>query len=438
MMTLNEKWERELDSKKYPSINENARGEMALMLENTKAEEKLINERTESGDIAVFTPILVPLVRRTYPKLIANNIMGVQALKTPTAYLYALVYKYTNTSDASLNPSDKAQIVSVATAVAVNDVLSGDDSGAAGKVLYIENGGLTALVEITNGILFTEEDINTAANSIVATWTNEAQFHKILKDYTGPYPTSTAEALRTDMKEVGFDIQRTMAEAKSRKLKGKYTLEMLEDLKAMHGVDAEKEMMNLMSLELNWEIDRQAVDFVNGLSNAGADANINGYAGRWEIEKYRSLGIKIANDGRRVGQLVRRGSANAMLASPKVAVALEAIGSFQLAVTDAKIDAINSGVNPNVGVYDKRFTVTVDNFDFTQEYVNVIYKGESSKDAMAFLAPYSGASFIKTQDPENGQPAVILSTRYALVKNPLSPENYGVKSAVNFASTVLA
>ena len=138
MMTLNEKWEKELDSKKYPSINENARGEMALVLENTKAEEKLINERTESGDIAVFTPILVPLVRRTYPKLIANNIMGVQALKTPTAYLYALVYKYTNTSDASLNPSDKARIVSVATAVAVNDVLSGDTSGAAGKVLYIE------------------------------------------------------------------------------------------------------------------------------------------------------------------------------------------------------------------------------------------------------------------------------------------------------------
>lgn len=438
MMTLNEKWAKELNSSKFPAINEHARGEMALVLENTKTEEKLINERTESGDIAVFTPILVPLVRRVYPKLIANNIMGIQALKTPTAYLYALVYKYTNTSDASLNPSDKAQIVSVATPVAINDVLSGDVSGASGKVLYVENGGLTALVEITNGILFVEEAVNTAANSITATWTNEAQFHKILNDYTGPYATSVAEALRTDMKEVGFDIQRTMAEAKSRKLKGKYTLEMLEDLKAMHGVDAEKEMMNLMSLELNWEIDRQAVNYINGLSNAGADANIDGYAGRWEIEKYRSLGIKIANDGRRVGQLIRRGSANSMLASPKVAVALEAIGSFQLAVTDAKIDAINSGVNPNVGVYDKRFTVTVDNFNADSEYVNVLYKGDSSKDAMAFLAPYSGATFIKTQDPESGQPAVILSTRYALVSNPLSPENYGINSTVNFASTVLA
>ena len=221
---------------------------MALMLENTKAEEKLINERTESGDIAAFTPILVPLVRRVYPTLIANNIMGVQALKTPTAYLYALVYKYTSSSDNGIHPNAKAQILSLTSAVAVNDVLSGDDSGAAGKVLYVENNGLTALVEITNGILFIAEDINTGANAVAATWTNEAQFQKVLTDYTGPYATSVAEAKKTDMNEVGFDIQRTMAEAKSRKLKGKYTLEMLQDLQAMHGIDAEKEMMNLKTL----------------------------------------------------------------------------------------------------------------------------------------------------------------------------------------------
>jgi hypothetical protein len=413
-------------------------GEMALMLENTKAEEKAINERTESGDIAAFTPILVPLVRRVYPTLIANNIMGVQALKTPTAYLYALVYKYTSSSDSAIHPSAKAQIVTLTSAVAVNDILSGDDSGAAGKVLYVENGGLTALVEITNGILFVAEDINTGANAIAATWTNEAQFQKVLTDYTGPYATSVAEGKRTDMNEVGFDIQRTMADAKARKLKGKYTLEMLQDLQAMHGIDAEKEMMNLMSLELNWEIDRQAVNYVNDLANAGADANISTYSGRWEIEKYRSLGIKISNDARKIGQLIRRGSANAMLTSPKAAVALEAIGSFQLAVTDAKIDAVNSGVNPNIGVFDKRYKTIVDNFNYGDEYINLLYKGESTKDAMAFLAPYTGASFVKTVDPESGQPAVILSTRYAMVSNPLTPQNYAIKSAVNFASTVLA
>jgi hypothetical protein len=438
MISLNEKWEKELKSTKYPSINENAMGEMAMILENTKTEEKQLNERTESGDIAAFTPILVPLVRRVYPKLIANNILGVQALKTPTAYLYALVYKYTNTSDASISPSAKAQIVSLASATTVGAVLSGDVSGAAGTVKYIENGGKTALVEITNGTLFSAENVNTAANAITATWTNEAQFQKVLTDYTGPYATSVAEDLRTDMKEVGFDIQRTMAEAKSRKLKGKYTLEMFEDLKAMHGLDAAQEIMSLMGLELNWEIDRQAVNFVNTTVSAGADANISGYSGRWEIEKYRSLGIKIVDDARKVGQLIRRGSANAMLVSPKVAVALEAIGSFQLATTASTVDAVNAGVNPNVGTYDKRFTVTVDNFNSGAEYVNTLYKGESAKDALGFLAPYSGATFVKTVDPESGMPAVILSTRYALVANPLNPENYGIKSTVNFSSTVLA
>lgn len=438
MKSLNEKWEKELNSTKFPTINEHAMGEMALVLENTKAEEKLINERTESGDIAAFTPILVPLVRRVYPTLIANNIMGIQALKTPTAYIYALVYKYTNTSDNPISPSAKAQILSLASAVAVGDTLTGVTSGAAGAVVYIENGGLTALVEISNNKLFVIEDVNTGANSVEATWTNEAQFQKVLTDYTGPYATSVAEAKRTDMSEVGFDIQRTMVEAKSRKLKGKYTLEMLQDLQAMHGIDAEKEMMNLMSLELNWEIDRQCVNYINDLSNAGTDANINGYSGRWEIEKYRSLGIKISDDARRVGQLIRRGSANTMLISPKGAVALEAIGSFQLAVTDAKIDAVNSGVNPNIGVYDKRFKTIVDNFNSDEEYVNLLYKGDSTKDSMAFLAPYTGASFIKTQDPESGQPAVILSTRYGIAPNPLNSENYGVKSTLNFASTVLA
>jgi hypothetical protein len=436
--TLTEKWNKQLISENFPSLNESQNLTMAMIMDNTDREEvQRINERTEASDIAQFTPILIPLVRRVYPSLIANKLVGVQALKTPTAYLYALVYKYTGTSDNGINPADKAQIISVDTPVAIGDTLTGDVSTAAGEVIYVENGGLTALVKITNGILFQAESIDTGAAAVLATWTNEAQFQKVLTDYTGPYATSVAEDLSTDMKEVGFDIERTMVEAKSRKLKGKYTLEMYEDLKAMHGVDAAKEIMDLMSLEMNWEIDRQVVNFTNGTVNAGADANINGYSGRWEVEKYRSLGIKIANDARRVGQLIRRGSANTMLVSPKSAVALEAMGSFTISTIDSQVNSVNSGVNPNVGKFDKRYDVVVDNFNDADEYVNVFYKGDSSKDALGFLAPYS-TGLVKTTNPESGQPAVIISNRYGLAKNPLNPENYGIKSTVNFTDTVLA
>lgn len=439
MKSLNEKWESIIESEKSPIVNEQLKGDLALVLENTEAEKVLINERTETADIAQFTPILVPLVRRVYPTLIANNLLGMQALKTPTAYIYALVYKYGNTSANPVGMSEQAQILTLGTAVAVGATLVGDVSGANGEVVYVENGGLTALVKIANGILFGIEATDAATNSVLATWSNEAQFMKVLNDYSGPYATSAGEALSTDMKEVGFDIQRTMVEAKTRKLKGKYTLEMFQDLKNMHGIDAEREIMNLMQLELSWEIDRQAVNFVNGIASAASDVTISAYDGRWEIEKYRSLGIKIANEGRKVGQAIKRGSANTLLVSPKVAVALEAIGSFQLATTDSSVNSVNSGVNPNAGVFDKRFKTIVDNFnDGTHEYANVLYKGESPKDAMAFIAPYVGASFIKTQDPESGQPAVILSSRYGLVANPLTPELYAGKFDVNFGSTALA
>ena len=438
-MLLTEKWNKELVSEKYPSVNETDMAQMAMIMENAKAEETLLNERTDSADIAQFTPILVPLVRRVYPTLIANHLVGVQALKTPTAYLYALVYKYTNDSVNSIGASAKAQILTVGTAVAVGDVLVGATSTANGIVRYVEDGGLTALVEITNDILFEIESTTTTVTTVTATWSNEAQFQKVLTGYTGPLATDAAEDLTTNMKEVGFDIQRTLAESTSRKLKGKYTLEMYTDLKAMHGIDAEKEMVNLMGMELAWETDREVVNYVNDLANAASDVTISGYDGRWEVEKYRSLGIKIANEGRKVGQLVRKGSANTLLVTPKVSVALEAIGSFQISTTDVKIDAVNSGVNPSVGVFDKRFKTIVDNFsDGVTEYANVMYKGDSSKDAQAFLAPYSGATMVKTVDPENGNPAIILSSRYAIVSNPLTPGNYSSKFNVAFSGTALA
>lgn len=436
-MLLTEKFQPILESDKFAPLASSEKLMMAQLLENMERDEaRMLAEGTLTADIAPFTPILIPLVRRVYPNLIANEIAGVQALNTPTGYLYAMVSNYTGDSVNKLAPTSKGQIIVLddVSGIAVGDVVTAT-SGASGKVAYIEDKNV--LVGLVGTSLFVATDtIGTA--TVEATFTNENGFQKVLKGYTGPYATSAAEALGNDMKEIGFDIRRTMAEAKSRKLKGRYSLEMMQDLKSQHGLDAETELMNLMSMELQLELDREIIAKARSLATATPDAVINGYAGRWEIEKYRGLGIKIANEAREIGRLTRKGAGNTMIVSPKVATALEAIGSFTLApVRGSAVDGVSSGVTPSIGMFDGKYKVITDNFA-TSDYVNVLYKGANSKDAGMFFAPYQGASFIKTVDPTSGQPSIILSSRYDIVANPLNPESYFREFAVNTSGTILA
>lgn len=434
-MLLTEKFQPILESANFAPLNSSEKLMMAQLLENMEKDEaRMLAEGTLTADIAPFTPILIPLVRRVYPNLIANEIAGVQALSTPTGYLYAMVSNYTGDSINKISPTSKGQIVVLddVSALTVGGAITAG-SGATGTVTYIEDNNV--LVAVAGATMFVAGDtVGTA--TVEATFSNENGFYKVLKKYTGPMATATAEGLGNDMKEIGFDIKRAMAEAKSRKLKGRYTLEMMQDLKAQHGLDAETELMNLMSMELQLELDREIIAKANELATVTPDAIVDAYAGRWEIEKYRGLGIKISNEAREVGRLTRKGAANTMIVSPKVATALEAIGSFTLAPVKGSVDATVSGITPNIGMFDNKYKVITDNFA-SSDYVNVLYKGANSKDAGMFFAPYAGASFIKTVDPTNGQPSIILSSRYDIVANPLNPEMYFRSFDVNFSSTIL-
>ena len=181
--------------------------------------------------------------------------------------------KYLGDSTNSIGSSELAQIVVVANAA--NYPVGGNisaASGATGVVKYVE--GKNLLVKLGNATLFVKGDNvdNTATFSatdttVSDTFSNQAMFTKVLKNYTGPMNTATAETLGAGMKEMGFNIERKSVEAMSRKLKGKYTLEMFQDMKAMHGLDAEKELMDLMAMELQLEIDREMI----GLANATAE-----------------------------------------------------------------------------------------------------------------------------------------------------------------------
>lgn len=444
-MLLTEKYKEELTSSKYAPLQESDMNAMALLLENqTEEVERLMKEGTLTGDVALFTPILVPMIRRVYPQLIAHQLAGVQPMSMSSGYLYAMTSRYLgNKASGTVTPTKNGQILSLADATGF--VVGGSVStaaGAIGTIIYVE--GTKVLIDLVSGTFAAGDVVDNAspfvasATTVTDTFSNEAGFKKVLKGYTGPVSTAVAEQLGSSMQEIGFDISRTLAEAHSRKLKGRYTLEMFTDLKKMHGMDAEQELMDLMAMELQLEIDREIISAVNGIATVTGDATINSYAGRWEIEKYRSLGIKISNESRTIGQLTRRGAGNTLVVSPKTAVALEQVGSFILATTPSTVNANISGFNPsNIGTFDNKYKVVVDNFAET-DYATVLYKGASNKDAGVFFAPYVGASFTKTIDVETGNPALILSSRYAIVNNPMNPETYARTFGVNFGSTALA
>lgn len=429
-----------LESTKAPMLSEADKSVMTILLNNTSAEiDRLMNESTVAGDISQFTPIMMPLVRRVYPTLIANELLGIQPMVMPTGFIYSLVNRYTgNGKPAEQTDTAKAgqilEFANVADVPTKGTAITGATSGATGSVIYTE--GKRALVKV-NGVMFQVEALTGGSTSnVTAVYTNEATFKKILKNYTGSVTTAVGEKLATDMAEVGFGIEKKAVEVKTRKLKGRYTLEMYEDLKAQHGLLADEELMSLMSAELQSEIDREVVDFVN--SNAVVTPNAfapHSADGRWEIEKYRAEVIKIANEARQIGIDTKRGQANIILCSPKVVTMLEQVGSFRTAQQDsAVVQPLSGGV---AGIFDGKYKVVCDQYA-TNDYATLLYKGADRRDSLGFFAPYTPLSFIRVTDVESGQPALILRTRYALDTTPLNPEAYARTFGVDFANTALA
>lgn len=455
-----------LESSKFTPLNVSDSASMRLMLENTEKEHaRLVAEGTIAGDVAQFTPILMPMVRRVYPNLIANQLLGVQAMAMPTGFIYALVNSYTGTGNNPAAPNNGAVILDITT---IDSLVEGDTISAAtdvtganpvetgvGVVLYVE--GLRILVKVTSGAFLVGDKVAEGAavaqnsvNAITATFSNEAAFGLILKAYSGTYATSVAEALGKNMKEVGFSIAKKSVEAKSRALKGQYTVEMYQDLKAQHGLLADEEVMSLMSYEMQAEIDREVVAFVNANSTQLSDttfaaqaANPSVNGGRWEIEKYRVQAIRISKEAAQIGIDTKRGQGNCLLVSPKVAIMLEQVGAFKTAEQNSNVKSpVSGGV---AGTFDGRFKVIVDQYA-ASDYCTVLYKGADRRDAMGFFAPYVPASFTKVTNPDSGQPAIICKTRYALdtipgVSSPTSNDRakqYGRSFAVVFTNTILA
>lgn len=449
---LNEAVENIMNSEKFSPLCESQKSTMHLLLENAFNETKSLNEGTDTGAIAQFTPILMPLVRRVYPRLIANEILGVQPMTMPTGYIYALTNQYIGDGYNHASPNAKAILVE---ANGEHGLKATDTVFTDGKVLYVEGTKVLVTYDTTArsaGEIYhvpaVGDTIGTA--KVKAVYTNESSYHRILKNYTGTMSTAQAEVKGRDMTEIGFSISKKSIEAKARNLKGRYTVEMYQDLKAQHGLLADEEIMSLLSYEMQAEIDRDVVDFVNANATQLPDTafpaigdNVYNSDGRWEIERYRVQGIRISNEAAMIGVGTKRGQGNVLIVSPKVCSMLREIGSFQTAPVGAT--ALNLPVVGGVaGIYDDRFKVVVDQYA-TDDYITVLYKGEDRRDAMGFFAPYVPLSFTNTVDYESGQPAVIAKVRYGLATVPgvVAPDAndrakaYARSFGVDFSNTVL-
>ena len=458
-----------IKSPKYEKLNLQEQQVMKTLLTNSQRDlDRMINEGTLTTDIAQFTPILLPMVRRVFPSLIANDLLGVQEMTMPTGYIYALTNQYLGNGVHKVGDrTTPAGVIyefdtNIEDAITAGSVTAADFAAGAtlgdGKVLYVEGNKVLASFATTKlavgATIGGDSSVSPVIPPITITgvYTNEAAFGKILKNFSGPYTTSDAEVLGDKMNEVGFSISRKSIEVKSRKLKGRYTVEMLQDLQAQHQLTAETEMMNLMGYEISAEIDRDCVDFVNSNATQLPNTNFGIPAsaasiiipdGRWEIERYRAQVVRIAKESQLIGIDTKRGVGNTLLVSPLVATMLEQVGTFTGA--PVRSDVVSPVSGGYAGVFDNKYTVVVDQYA-ESDYCTVLYKGIDNRDAMGFFAPYVPLQFIKTTNYESGQPAIIAQTRYALETIPgveTAESNdraklYARSFGIDFTNTILA
>lgn len=394
---LLEKWAKVLNHEKSPAFKDKyRRAATAKILENTQKalnEERSLNEAaanvTGSG-IQNWDPILISLVRRAMPNLIAYDIASVQPMSGPTGLIFALRARYGNQSgaEALFNEADTAFSGKAAVA---GDTLPDGTPGPADPVF----GTLTPEYSTGRGM-----------------------------------STAEAEALGNTGNawgEMAFTIEKATVTAKARALKAEYTVELAHDLKQIHGLDAETELANMLSTEVLAELNRELVRTVNmkaklgaqqaGITTSGVfDLDVDA-DGRWSVEKFKGLLVQIEREANQIAKETRRGKGNFVICSSDVASALAAAGVLDYAPalsTDLEVD--DTG-NTFAGIINGRIKVFIDPYA-PLDYVTVGYRGKNQYDAGIFYCPYVPLSLMKAVGPNDFQPRIGFKTRYGIQQNP--------------------
>jgi hypothetical protein len=362
---------------------------------------------TGTGPIDTFDPIMISLVRRAMPNLIAYDIAGVQPMTGPTGIIFAMRSRYSGM--ANTNPENF-----------FNEVNTGFTSFAGtGLPPTYANGVAMGVNANTPGFL---------ANGTMVAVSNNAGAS--LYNYGKTITTAQAEALGATgvFPEVAFDIEKTTVTAGSRALQGSYSIELAQDLKAIHGLDAETELANIIQGELLAEINRELVRTINVTAVPGAqldtttpgifDLDVDSI-GRWSVEKFKGLVFQLERECNQIAKQTRRGKGNIMVCSSDVASALNMAELLDYSPELAIKLAVDDTGNTFAGLLNGRIKVYIDPYT-TGQYATVGFKGGNAYDAGLFYCPYVPLQMVRAVDPSTYQPKIAFKTRYGMVANPFA------------------
>ena len=400
---IEKKWEPVLKHESLaPIADPYRRAVTAVILENQekamREERGILHEATHANatgaSIDNYDPILISLVRRSLPNLMAYDVAGVQPMTGPTGLIFAMRSHYTSQSgdEALFNEADT------------------DFSGA----------GTHAGSNPVDGAYTTGTGVS----------------------------TSTAEGFgdSTALAQVAFSIDKTTVTAKSRALKAEYTVELAQDLKAIHGLDAESELSNILSQEILAEINREVIRTIYKVAKPGAastatagtfdlDVDSNG---RWSVERFKGLLFNIERDANAIAQDTRRGKGNFIICSSDVASALAMAGVLDYTPALSTNLNVDDTGNTFAGILNGRYKVYVDpysaNTGAASQFYVVGYKGTSPYDAGIFYCPYVPLQMVRAMDPNTFQPKIGFKTRYGMIANPYVTQSNGTIDADTFTS----
>ena len=447
---LQEKWAPLLDYEGLDPIKDNHRRAVtSVLLEN---QEKFLKEEqafssginlmeagpTNSGNAvgaqggfgtdggvtptAGFDPVLISLIRRAMPNLVAYDLAGVQPMSGPTGLIFAMRSRFTNQSgtEALFNEADTS--------------FSGKDAGG-------DNTLTNPFSDVNVGLgTITQAGTNPSAlNPVGTAATNTAQ-------YTVGQGMATGDAESLDgtgndaFNQMAFSIEKVTVTAKSRALKAEYSLELAQDLKAIHGLNAEAELANILSTEILAEINREVIRTIYMVAEQGAVSNTATAGnfdldvdsnGRWSVEKFKGLLFQIERDANAIAQRTRRGKGNMILCSADVASALTMAGILDYTpALNTNLNVDDTG-NTFAGTINGKFRVYIDPYSANlaaantqtnsgNQYYVVGYKGTSPYDAGLFYCPYVPLQMVRAVGPDSFQPKIGFKTRYGIVANPFA------------------
>ena len=424
---LQEKWAPVLDYEGMDPIKDSHRRAVtAVLLENQeqtlKEEREFLSEAptnsvgnggyTSSGGQtgAGFDPVLISLIRRAMPNLVAYDLAGVQPMSGPTGLIFAMRSRYSSQggTEALFDEADTA----FSGQSANFDNTAGFSNGGVGLGTTAQGGSNPGLLNPEGSQTGTTYSVGQGMR------TDEAE--------------NLGDGTEGHFNEMAFSIEKVTVTAKSRALKAEYSLELAQDLKAIHGLNAEAELANILSTEILAEINREVIRTIYRVAESGAQANVASAGtfdldtdsnGRWSVEKFKGLIFQIERDANAIAQRTRRGKGNMILCSADVASALTMAGVLDYTpALNAGLQVDDAG-NTFAGVLQGKYRVYIDPYSANSaasQYYVVGYKGASPYDAGLFYCPYVPLQMVRAVGQDTFQPKIGFKTRYGIVANPFA------------------